>query len=539
MEETVIISPKFQSLDQAETFKNEINGIIQGLSVEEISHNEILPQLIDQIEPIDFESQAFPEKSDMKKQIETLELKIKEAEKNKTSEKETKRYQSLIKNIMNEMAKLKLTLKHYLILSIENILVIAQRNEWDLCKNLDFIYVYNGAYWDSINGDTFAKFLGIASEKMGVPIFSARYFKFRDDLQKQFHSSAVLPTPTTDPERVLINLRNGTFEISAKGTILRPFNASDFITYRLPFDYNPDSVAPIFMAYLNRVLPDKQSQTVLAEYMASIFIKHGSKILKEEKALILYGSGANGKSVFYEVCNALLGQENTSSYSLEELTDKSGYYRAMIANKLVNYASEINGKLQADTFKRMVSGEVIPARLPYGKPMQLRQYAKLIFNCNELPKDVEHTNAYFRRFLIIPFEVTIPEEEQDKTLHVKIIENELSGVFNWVLDGLYGLLDQKHFSECEAARNAVEQYKLDSNSIQMFLDEKQYSKSATKYERIKDLYPDYRLFCIEDGMKPFNKANFAKQLNLLGFLVGREGGTGQKIVYLAKEPESF
>lgn len=61
MEETVIISPKFQSLDQAETFKNEINGIIQGLSVEEISHNEILPQLIDQIEPIDFESQAFPE----------------------------------------------------------------------------------------------------------------------------------------------------------------------------------------------------------------------------------------------------------------------------------------------------------------------------------------------------------------------------------------------------------------------------------------------------------------------------------------------
>lgn len=74
----------------------------------------------------------------MKKQIETLELKIKEAEKNKTSEKETKRYQSLIKNIMNEMAKLKLTLKHYLILSIENILVIAQRNEWDLCKKPGF-----------------------------------------------------------------------------------------------------------------------------------------------------------------------------------------------------------------------------------------------------------------------------------------------------------------------------------------------------------------------------------------------------------------
>ncbi|OGV31935.1 MAG: hypothetical protein A3E88_07330 [Legionellales bacterium RIFCSPHIGHO2_12_FULL_35_11] len=44
--------------------------------------------------------------------------------------------------------------------------------------------------------------------------------------------------------------------------------------------------------------------------------------------------------------------------------------------------------------------------------------------------------AYFRRFLIIPFQVTIPEAEQDKQLAQKIIKSELSGVFNWVLQGL-------------------------------------------------------------------------------------------------------
>jgi putative DNA primase/helicase len=187
----------------------------------------------------------------------------------------------------------------------------------------------------------------------------------------------------------------------------------------------------------------------------------------------------------------------------------------------------------------MVSGEPVEARLPYGQPFMLKQYAKLIFNSNELPKDVEHTNAYFRRFLIIPFDVTIPEDEQDKQLHTKIIENELSGVFNWVLDGLNRLLQQKRFSECEAARLAVEQYKAESNSVKMFLDESGYQPSPADYKLIKELYPEYRQFCIEDGMKPFSKRNFNKQLQGLGIVAGRQPGTGQNVAYLSNMNEPF
>ncbi len=187
------------------------------------------------------------------------------------------------------------------------------------------------------------------------------------------------------------------------------------MTYQLPFRYDSKAEAPLFEAYLNKVLPDQERQKVLAEYLGFVFIKHGSNALKEEKALILYGTGANGKSVFFEIVNALLGEENVSSYSLQSLTNDNGYFRAKIANKLVNYASEINGTLEASIFKQLVSGEPVEARLPYGQPFTLKQYAKLVFNCNELPKDVEHTNAYFRRFLIIPFDVTIPRKSRTRT----------------------------------------------------------------------------------------------------------------------------
>jgi putative DNA primase/helicase len=468
-------------LEQPDVWHNHVEQLIRK-SKEATPHTEILHQLIEQFEPLDFEALANPHKDE----------------------------------------NFKLNLKHYLVLSIENVLQLAERNRWGLCKNHDFIYLYNGTFWVEIDKETFQKFLGEAAEKMGVAKFSARFYQFREQLFKQFLATAYLPTPEIRKDTVLINLKNGTFEISPKGTKLRPFDRSDFITYQLPFEYNPKAKAPIFEAYLNRVLPDPERQRVLAEYLGYVFIKHGTNSLKEEKSLILYGTGANGKSVFFEVVNALLGAENVSSYSLQSLTNDNGYFRAKLANKLVNYASEINGKLEASIFKQLVSGEPVEARLPYGQPFILRQYAKLIFNCNELPKDVEHTNAYFRRFLIIPFDVTIPEHEQDKNLHTKIIENELSGVFNWVLQGLNRLLEQKRFSECKAAQQAVEQYRLESDSVQMFLSENGYTVSVTNETPLKDMFNEYRIYSIESGLKPCSLRTFADRLRNSGYQIEKK-----------------
>jgi len=476
--EALKINPQFEDLQQIETILNHVQEITETKAT---PHVEILSQLLEQFEPLDFETMANPHGAEA----------------------------------------FKLNNKHYTVLSIENVLQMAENNRWGLCKNHIFIYLFNGTYWNVLNKETFQKFLGNSAEKMGVPTFSARYYKFRKELYEQFLGTAYLEPKPTLANRVLINLQNGTFEVSPKGTQLRPYDRSDFLTYQLPFEYNPQAKAPLFEAYLNKVLPDKERQKVLAEYLGFVFIKHGSNRLKEEKALILYGTGANGKSVFFEIVSALLGAENTSNYSLQSLTNDNGYFRAKLANKLVNYGSEINGKLESAIFKQLVSGEPVEARLPYGEPFTLKQYAKLIFNCNELPKDVEHTNAYFRRFLIIPFDVTIPPKEQDKQLHIKIIENELSGVFNWVLEGLNRLLEQKRFTDCEAVKQAVEQYKSQSDSVKMFIDENNYQNSPTDYRLIKELYTEYRGYCIEDGFKPVNKSNFIKRLKGFGVLVDR------------------
>lgn len=424
----------------------------------------------------------------------------------------------------------KLQKKHYLVIVIEEVLRLAKENNWGLCKNTDFIYLFNGTFWHQLEPEEIQDFLGRAAESMGIDRFDALHYDFRDKLYRQFLTLSHLPKPDPAKDRVCINLQNGTLEITPSGARLREHRREDFLTYVLPFEYNPKAAAPTFERYLNRVLPDLEKQRILAEFLAYVFVR--PSFLKLEKALILYGSGANGKSVFFEIVEALLGRENVSSYSLQSLTDDKGYSRAKIVGKLVNYASEINASLEAAAFKALASGESIEARLPYGQPFTATDYAKLIFNCNVLPKEVEHTEGYFRRFLIVHFDVTIPESEQDKTLSRKIIDNELSGVLNWVLQGLDRLLKQRNFSECKATQAILAKYRLESDSVQMFLADKGYQKSLNEVETLDVLYQEYKTFCLDDGYKFVSKKTLRERLENSGFQITRR--SAGNVVFVGK-----
>lgn len=514
LSEKQTINPVFQPLTHLEALRN-INPFNNQSSAVPPTDSEIFERLLQAFEPINFELLVYPQIGLLREKIADLKGQISKM----SDPAEAKAAKRNLKVLLLQLYNLRLQEKHYIIIAIENIKTIAEKNNWGLCRNNSFTYLFNGVYWNRLNKDTLQNFLGQAAEKMGISRFSARYFAFRDKLLKQFNSASLLDAPTPPEYSVLINLLNGTYEITPTGSRLRPFDSRDFLSYQLNFNYDSLADAPMFMEFLNKVLPDKDLQNLLAEFLGYIFVK--TRYLKLEAALFLYGTGANGKSVIYDIVNAMLGNINVTSYSLENLTDKSGYARAMIAGKLVNYASEINGKLEVSFFKQLASGEPIEARLPYGEPLIITDYAKLIFNLNELPREVEHTHAFFRRLQIIPFNVTIPESEQDKQLANKIIADELSGVFNWVLEGLDRLLKKKAFTPCDAVSEAVEKYKLESDSVRLFIEDNDYKKSAESKILLKHLYLEYRQYCNEDGNSPVKKMNFKKRLESQGIIFER------------------
>ncbi len=420
--------------------------------------------------------------------------------------------------------------KHYIVCCIDHLLTLAKENHWGICKRNESLYLYNGAYWALINVDDLMRFLSEAAQRMGIDYFDAGRVDFVERLLKQFMFAAHLPEPDPDPDKVLINLQNGTFAINSQGHELKEFDRNDFLTYQLPFAYDKDAKAPLFDKYLNRVQPDLERQHLLAEYLGYIFTRN----MKLEKTLLLTGSGGNGKGVFFEIVNAMLGGKNVTHCSLEDLTGSRGeYYRADIANSLVNYCSDISARLETAIFKQLVSGEPVTARYPYGKAFTLTRYAKLLFNTNELPRDVEQTNAYFRRFLIVPFDVTITQGEKDPNLHRKIIADELPGVFNWMLKGLERLRKQGDFSRCEASEQALERYKIDSDSVRLFLEDEGYRSSTNHKLKRKPLYADYRTWCLNEGNQPVKSQNFFKRIQAAGIVAENDKNEGW-VLYLEK-----
>jgi putative DNA primase/helicase len=237
--------------------------------------------------------------------------------------------------------------------------------------------------------------------------------------------------------------------------------------------------------------------------------------------MILVGTGANGKSVLHNVVCALFGAENVSSYSLQSLTDKQGYYRAMIVDKLLNFASEISTSMNVTIFKQLVSGEPTEARHIHKSPFILTSIPRFMFNTNMLPRDVEQNEAFYRRFIIVEFKVTIPERERDPDLSKKIISEELPGIFNWVLEGLDRLLKNKSFTSSEQIVETLKEYRQTSDTVSMFLEDENYKIDPNGKLIIKGVYEIYSNYCKLYGYKACSLKTFTERLRSLGIEVAR------------------
>ena len=415
-----------------------------------------------------------------------------------------------------------ITEKMQIVISVEFLLEKAIANKWPLVRYQNAFYLYTGTYWQKINEDVLKQFLSKAAIRIGINSLTAKYFTFIDNKLKQFRSAAFFDSPITDPTITMINLANGTFVISPTKKYLKPFDQEDFIKYKLPFAYIPGAKSPLFRGYLNRVLPDVEKQNVLAEFLGYLFVKN--TVLKLEKGLILYGNGANGKSVFFEIVLKLLGSDNVSNYTLQSLTDNNGYTRSMLSGKIVNYASEISSKMNPTLFKMMISGEPIECRQIYEKPFLLENYARFIFNTNVLPKDVEMNDGFFRRFLIIHFDQHIKDDEKNPMLAQEIIQTELPGVFEWLLEGLERVLNQRGFSRCSAIDDAVSEYRKNSDSVALFLEDGMYEPSLADFKTTKEIFDSYKSFCQNANYTACSMKTFNDRMRSYNYIITRRSG---------------
>jgi len=249
----------------------------------------------------------------------------------------------------------KITEKSYVCRCADAIHAAVKESNTPLCWCNEMPFVFIGTHWAKFPLSELLIFLRHVSIKAGVPYDTARYHLFTDKLQKQF-CCELTRIEQSENAGIFINLQNGTLSFDEHGEHFKPHDAKEFIQYVLPFSYEPNATAPMFQKYLNRCVPDKNCQMILAEYLGYVFARN----LKLEKVLILFGNGANGKSVFADIATALIGETNCTHFSLSELGEKNDNNRFAIHAKLLNFGTELgNRNIDFDLLKKLASHEPI------------------------------------------------------------------------------------------------------------------------------------------------------------------------------------
>jgi putative DNA primase/helicase len=493
---------------------NALENDIKDSTLNEIELQEkILAIILESIDKVDFLLEKQPNIQAWRNEAILLSDGLFDAQGNPIDENsdDYKRF----KELQRKINQTKITKREFSVLVIKIFKKIVINKDLDIRVFNEEINFYNSKHWQKINEERFASFLSDVADKMGLIELGFEHHTFGTDLIKQFvHKN--FQQPISNTRGTCINLQNGTYKFFKGKGELFPHNKSDNLYYVLPFSYEPNATCPKFMAYIEYCLPDEDKRKVLQEFLGYIFTPND--LCNLEKCLLLYGEGSNGKSVLYNVINAILGKENISSYSIPQLTDrqKGEYYVVTIQNKLLNYCSDTKGAFD-DTgiFKQLVSGEKVTGWHPAGRPVDFVNNTKFIFNVNILPAAAENVYGFFRRFEIIDFSITVDEEKKDRQLATKIIDNELSGVFNWILQGLERLLRNKNLTTCKANEEALERFKIKSNNVLEFLHEESYEIAVNIEYGIlfTELFQEYQTWIAISGGHALKRSNFKERID--------------------------
>lgn len=224
--------------------------------------------------------------------------------------------------------------------------------------------------------------------------------------------------------------------IDLKNLVHSAGNPDDRITMAAAVEFNEKAVCPTWDRFLEEVQPDPQVRQYLQKFCGYCLTGETS----EQMFVILQGGGQNGKSVFTETLKALLGDYSTATSFSTFAAHSAESIRNDIARldkvRLV-VAAESNEQIKLDEalMKNITGGESITARFLHKEFFTFTPQFKIVLVTNYLPKITGTDLGIWRRVVLVPWKVTIPEARKDIGFAGKLAR-ELPGILNWALEGL-------------------------------------------------------------------------------------------------------
>ncbi|EJT6613110.1 hypothetical protein N2W28_000688 [Clostridium perfringens] len=297
--------------------------------------------------------------------------------------------------------------------------------------------------------------------------------------------------PTIDISNIddsFIPVNNGVFNLNSEELI--PYDDSMFFTRKSPVNFIKEADCPKFLEALREIVcSDERLLMCIQEIFGYTLINN----TKGERAFYFIGVGSNGKSFIAEILANMVGVANVSNIPLSRFSEKFG--TEGLIDKSVNIANEneIGNAISTENLKIFVSGDRTSIARKYKGDLNYKSTCKMIFLLNKLPDTLDNTHGYYRKILIVPFNRIFQQEEMDKNLKEKVLE-ELSGVLNWAIEGAKRLINNDYkFTECEAIEKVTKAYKEEQNPVESFLKDALIYEDGNS-ETKKEILDSYKLW---------------------------------------------
>lgn len=342
--------------------------------------------------------------------------------------------------------------------------------------------------------------------------------KYGEQLKKQFVEEAYAHLQRAniiDREEInkftnKIPIKDGLFNLLTRET--EPFDPKQVFTYKLEPKFNPETKCQKWLEFINQIL-EKDNIPLLQEIMGYCLLPD----MPFHKIFWFYGTGRNGKGVVIRTLEAILNKENCSNLNLSEFTENRRFSLQKLYSKFLNVSSEpklTKYGLQTTVLKMVTGQDTIDAEIK-GKNERLKfvNHAKMIVIGNHFPKVDDNSLGWRERCVILNFPNQFIGEKEIQNIEENWVPEELDGIFNWMLDGLYRLWANRKFSSSKSTEEMTIEFMKVSDPFNAWILERCVFVPNAYLTR-EEALTDYQHYCDELEADRDNKRVFYEKMRI-------------------------
>jgi putative DNA primase/helicase len=326
----------------------------------------------------------------------------------------------------------------------------------------------------------------------------------------RYRAGVSLPHTKLDGNPMILPVRNGTIEL-ATGSV-RNSKREDYATLTIPIRYDEKATCPLWEAFLLRAMGGDEELVSFLQRCVGYSLT-GS--VGEHVLFFCHGpKGMNGKSTFLNVLREVVGGYGAAAprkLLFQGIGDRHPTELTTLFGKRVVTCSEIPEDQRFDEalLKDLTGSDRISAHRMREDFWEYDPTHKLWLAGNHKPVITGTDGGIWRRIMLIPWEVTIPEGERDLNL-TKKLRGEMPGILAWAVRGCLAW-QKRRLDPPGSVMKATRQYRRESDLLGMF-----FYQCCTfgKDERVakRRLRQAYEQWCEEVGSLPLGPIKFYRRL---------------------------